>query len=173
MHEIFSHRVPPLVRFVSDWAECLWFHGLRWWGSNELKWFSICYTERGSILPLLSPHSSSNPAKSLSASQLQEWEDWIDNTATNFQLSSCFWMKSASRFSIFPASAWKRARFLHGLLKFHHLLPTEDWEQKITYTNKNVQSNSCLTFQTETRLHVSDHGPCLLPLPLPGALGVN
>lgn len=70
------------VRFISKWADCLWFHGLIWWGSNGIKWFSMCYSERGSILPLLHP-SSSDPVRSHSASHPQQREDWTDDVTTN------------------------------------------------------------------------------------------
>lgn len=42
-------------RQIYLWAGCLWFHELRWWGWNELEWFSIRYSEGGSVLPLF-PH---------------------------------------------------------------------------------------------------------------------
>lgn len=124
----FQPSSAACVRLISKWAECLWFHGLSWWASNELK----CATVR----EVLSCPQQLRSCKSHSASHQQKRERWTDDRTTNSKSSSCTVVLLLH--SLF---SWG----LSWYLKFHHLLPLVVEEQKIFYTNKNVQLNSHLT----------------------------
>lgn len=114
------------VRFISNWAECFWFCRLSWWGSNELKWFSICCSWRGSILPLLFHHRSSSHVRKLSAFQLQgrmtQQQTFSSFTyfGSNLHLDSLF------------------VGFFLDLLNWHHWPLGAVWSAVISEANKTI-----------------------------------